>query len=1002
MTRKKEYASTLNTYNIVIPGKNGSIILSSDDNGKLLITSENFDGEKEVFVVDPTNDEIVASKIKFKDGTSLNTATASNVTVDLNNDPIIADINTTLIDIGSRFDTDGLLRPEKIPTIGSAKLDPSIITDISIGKSGKDIAVAAAADVSSINGRFDENNKLRDTNLPDNAITDINFSDKFDVSFAGKDIVTNADFPSKFDTRFAGKNPITTTNFGSNFDSAFSGKNPITTANFGDTFDAAFTGKNPVTTGVGGNFDDLFDGKVPTGYNTWADLATSATNGNDAFSKFSGAGGKLPVDSVIPPGDYTGWAEINTDIAKGISADIKADTIEGRFTDGKLNEANAADSLKNSNVTKTSIGLGNVANESPATIRSGIIVDNDGKLQGIGTGAGTAISNSKITVNSTTGIIEGIGTSGVAVRNDLITKGSIGLGDVENKSSTDIRNEIQIANGVLSGIGTSGIVVNNASIGLSRDPTSGEITLDKGVGTPVTVNPFNSTEFTNTKNNATTAKNTADTIEGRFTAGKLNEANAADGLKNSSVIINNGVLSGIGTNNVYVENRPLIFDSTSPSYSSPRLGDIVNIAGTDGMNGNVFAYSEKVYDVGENLAGSSLFNFSTVYSTTTEWVSSLEAIFQRLNRTDSTGVLVAYLEGKVATEATAKRVFYIHSGKYVTTRDYFYGNVTITIRYHPVLRTTVESTTAYSNFNYTAPFDGSFGSYSYMSLAMRDDSNVDTSITSLYDTYNNSSLGSQAHDYEGTWRNSSQGKYKEITATVNLTSPKRLKIFVQQGTDRKIVISSITVNGWIPNKSNDVEVKLREIEANITNFSFTFTGQHKCRIENDLELQEGLIVSSIGTYDNVNHEFGEKQHKITSLEAVPVVKISDIPNDKKVVGVVCKKADISDNNSAVFTSDGKKDNQEKITRYEINSLGEGGIWVCNINGDLENGDYITTCEIPGYGMKQDDDLLHNYTVAKITCDCNFDLQSPIYICEEFQHSGSVYRRAFVGCTYHCG
>ena len=53
-------------------------------------------------------------------------------------------------------------------------------------------------------------------------------------------------------------------------------------------------------------------------------------------------------------------------------------------------------------------------------------------------------------------------------------------------------------------------------------------------------------------------------------------------------------------------------------------------------------------------------------------------------------------------------------------------------------------------------------------------------------------------------------------------------------------------------------------------------------------------------------------------------------------------------------------------------------------------------------MKQDDDLLHNYTVAKITQDCTFDLNNPNYDCVEFQFSGSTYRKAFVGCTYHCG
>ena len=87
----------------------------------------------------------------------------------------------------------------------------------------------------------------------------------------------------------------------------------------------------------------------------------------------------------------------------------------------------------------------------------------------------------------------------------------------------------------------------------------------------------------------------------------------------------------------------------------------------------------------------------------------------------------------------------------------------------------------------------------------------------------------------------------------------------------------------------------------------------------------------------------------------------------------------------------------------INSLGEGAIWVNNFSGSLENGDYITTSPIEGLGMKQDDDLLHNYTVAKITQDCTFDLTaSASYDCVEFQWSGSTYRRAFVGCTYHCG
>ena len=49
------------------------------------------------------------------------------------------------------------------------------------------------------------------------------------------------------------------------------------------------------------------------------------------------------------------------------------------------------------------------------------------------------------------------------------------------------------------------------------------------------------------------------------------------------------------------------------------------------------------------------------------------------------------------------------------------------------------------------------------------------------------------------------------------------------------------------------------------------------------------------------------------------------------------------------------------------------MWITHTNGPLENGDYITSSTIPGYGHKQTETQVHNYTVAKITCDCNFSL-----------------------------
>ena len=182
-----------------------------------------------------------------------------------------------------------------------------------------------------------------------------------------------------------------------------------------------------------------------------------------------------------------------------------------------------------------------------------------------------------------------------------------------------------------------------------------------------------------------------------------------------------------------------------------------------------------------------------------------------------------------------------------------------------------------------------------------------------------------------------------------------------------------------------------------------FTGQHRSTPSSESSYVElsssiGKIVVSDGTYSNLSGG------NIVVNEAIPKVKLSNSRNQKSAFGVV---SDAEEQTSPRVYSNGAfasvfDKGDENDHRIIINSLGEGGIWISNINGNIENGDYITTCEIPGYGMKQDDDLLHNYTVAKITQDCLFDLNSTTYECEEIQHNGQTYRVAFVGCTYHCG
>ena len=186
-----------------------------------------------------------------------------------------------------------------------------------------------------------------------------------------------------------------------------------------------------------------------------------------------------------------------------------------------------------------------------------------------------------------------------------------------------------------------------------------------------------------------------------------------------------------------------------------------------------------------------------------------------------------------------------------------------------------------------------------------------------------------------------------------------------------------------------------------------FTGQHR-NIPQDGEVEDyiskvGYIVSSTGNIQNQQGVEGHEVYRPNINEALPKVKLSDTPKDKKAYGVV---SDLEDPNSTqrviqhgIWHSAYTK--PEGDDRLIINSVGEGAVMVSNINGNIENGDYITTSAIEGIGMKQDDDLLHNYTVAKAVMNCDFSSNTN-YVLGTIEHNGITYKTALIGCTYHCG
>lgn len=161
------------------------------------------------------------------------------------------------------------------------------------------------------------------------------------------------------------------------------------------------------------------------------------------------------------------------------------------------------------------------------------------------------------------------------------------------------------------------------------------------------------------------------------------------------------------------------------------------------------------------------------------------------------------------------------------------------------------------------------------------------------------------------------------------------------------------------------------------NANLNFTGQHRTFVKdtptNQLDSKEGLIVSADqNEFIKMSGGVAYGKDAITINESLPLVSLSTKSNDKKCFGVLSTTEDPETRKEIYgnFASFMRK--EEGDTRVYVNSVGEGAIWVVNTNGTLESGDYITTSNVAGYGMKQDDDILHNYTVAKILMDCDFN------------------------------
>jgi hypothetical protein len=199
--------------------------------------------------------------------------------------------------------------------------------------------------------------------------------------------------------------------------------------------------------------------------------------------------------------------------------------------------------------------------------------------------------------------------------------------------------------------------------------------------------------------------------------------------------------------------------------------------------------------------------------------------------------------------------------------------------------------------------------------------------------------------------------------------------------------------------------------TNVITGSALFTGQHANEIvDNNITMSTlkdyvGLITSSADEgYVSYRGDGVRKtgSNAIWTTECLPKIKLTTEDKDPAVWGVITNHvSDKYGTDGNAILDDSEEWGNGLTNTVRVNGVGEGAIWVTNINGEFRNGDFICSSSIPGYGRRQDDDIHHSYTVAKITMSCKFELDQSNYRCEEFTHNGQTYRKAYVGCVYHC-
>ena len=174
----------------------------------------------------------------------------------------------------------------------------------------------------------------------------------------------------------------------------------------------------------------------------------------------------------------------------------------------------------------------------------------------------------------------------------------------------------------------------------------------------------------------------------------------------------------------------------------------------------------------------------------------------------------------------------------------------------------------------------------------------------------------------------------------------------------KIILcyNTISIENILNNDKNnvifveDIDISYYNIVDNFNNLLGPEINNKDCLVENKINKYDNSV--NLTLENEVNISVGSIIIRSDNLNEY-LGKISDIEKSKTFLGIYSH-----------FNNETKNHN--------IITQGECFIWVTNINGNIELGDYITTSQLKGIGILQEDDVYHNYTIGKCVQQVNWD------------------------------